>query len=66
LPVIGELLLEWQTLKQSVLIISPNSQHLHQNLQSLGFKITLLGVGTDEKSLLKGNMVISGPTAICC
>lgn len=64
--VIAELLVEWQASKQTVLIITPNTELLHSDLVALGFKAIRLTVKSEDKQLAKNSIVVAEAAPICC
>lgn len=63
---LAQLLIEWQIMKATVLVISLDADALHAELTSLGFKSVKITQKTEEKLLVKCNVVVSMPSAVCC
>ena len=63
---LAQLLIQWQIMKVTVLVISLDADALHTELTSLGFKSVKITQKTEEKLLGKCNVVVSMPSAVCC
>ena len=63
---LAQLLIQWQIMKVTVLVISLDADALHTELTSLGFKSVKITQKTEEKLLVKCNVVVSMPSAVCC
>jgi hypothetical protein len=66
LSVLSELLIEWQIIKSTVLIVSLDAEALQTELTNLGFKVVRITPKTEEKLLNKCNIVIASPSVVCC
>lgn len=66
LSVISELLIEWQTIKSTVLIVSLDADILYNQLTSLGFKVVKITQRTEERSLIKCTIAVATPSVVCC
>ena len=66
ITVISEILIEWQTLRQTILLITPHSEELAFELTGLGFKVAKITLKTDERQILKSNVVVANPAFVCC
>lgn len=66
LSVLAELLVEWQIIKSTVLIVSLDAEALQTELTAQGFKVVRVTPKTEEKIIAKCSIVIAQPAAVCC
>jgi hypothetical protein len=66
LSLICEILIEWQSTKQAILIVTPHPEELSAELQGQGFKVVKIGIKTEDKLLTRNCIVVSSPSTVCC
>lgn len=66
MSVMAELLIEWATLRCSVLLLTLFPEFVHGELQALGFKTVRLSAKVEEKVLARSSVVVAHPAHVCC